>query len=112
MKTELLVILMLIFTGAAFAMSPAEVVAQSKNLANSDISLLTGKQILPLSGVNPSVFDSAAFMRGSFDALSSYYTTSMMEFLSGGQNAGNPNITRKGAMVGLLNRYSAENINN
>jgi hypothetical protein len=112
MKTELLVILMLFFIGVAFAVSPAEVVAQSRNLTDSDISLLTGKYILPLSGVSPSVFDSAAFMRGSFDALGNYYTTSMRDFLSSGLSAGNPNITRKGAMVGLLNKYSTQNLSN
>jgi hypothetical protein len=110
MKTELLAISMLFFIGIAFAVSPAEVVVQSKNLTNSDISLLTGKHILPLSGVNPSIFTSAAFMRGSLDTLGNYYTTSMMDFLSSGLSDGNPNTTRKGAMVGLLNRYSTQNL--
>jgi hypothetical protein len=112
MRMKLLSILVLFFVGIANAASPAEVVAQSKNLATSDISLLTGKPILPLSGVNPSVFDSAAFMRGSADTLSNYYTASMLDFLSFDSSAGSPNITRKGAMVGLLNKYSTQNISN
>jgi hypothetical protein len=101
---------MLFFAGIAYAVSPAEVVAQSSNLAYYDISLLTGKHILSLSGVSPSVFDSAAFMRGSSDTFGNYYTTSMMDFLSSGLSAGSPNITRKGAMVGLLNKYSTQNM--
>lgn len=82
MKTALLAILVLFSIGATFAVSPAEVVVQKKDLSQSDISLLTGKHILPLSGVNPSVFESVAFMRGSSDILGNYYTASMLDFLS------------------------------
>ena len=112
MKTALLAISILFSVGATFAVSPAEVVVQTKDLSQSDISLLTGKHILPLSGVNPSVFESTAFMPGSSDILGNYYTTSMLDFLSFDSSAGSPNTSRKGAVVGLLNRYSTQNMSN
>jgi hypothetical protein len=111
MKKFLLAILML-FSATTFAQSPAEVVLQTRDLSQNDISLLTGQQILPLSGTNPAVFESAGFKRGLLDALGSYYTASMLDFLSSDQNAGSSNITKKAAIVGMLNRYSTQNMSN
>jgi hypothetical protein len=112
MKKFLLAILMLFSATIAFAQSPAEVVLQTRDLSQNDISLLTGQQILPLSGTNPAVFESAGFKRGLLDALGSYYTASMLDFLSSDQNAGSSNITKKAAIVGMLNRYSTQNMSN
>ncbi len=80
MKTALLALLILSSIGGALSVSPAEVVVQTRDLSQNDNSLLTGPQVLPLSGTNPSVFGSPAFMRGSLDALGSYYTSSMLDF--------------------------------
>jgi hypothetical protein len=112
MKTALLALLILSSIGGALSASPAEVVVQTRDQSQNDNSILTGLQILPLSGTNPSVFESPAFMRGLLDALGSYYTASMLEFLSSDQKAGSPNITKKAAIVGMLNRYSTQNMSN
>jgi hypothetical protein len=104
MKTALLALLILSSIVEALSVSPAEAVVQTKDQSQNDNSLLIGPQILPLSGTNPSVFESPAFMRGLLDALGSYYTASMLEFLRSDQNGGSPNITKKAAIVGILNR--------
>ena len=58
---------------------------------------------IDLSGVDPVIFQSAAFNLDTGGLASSYaYTTSINDFRSADSNAGDSNVTKKAAKIGLV----------
>ena len=69
-------------------------------------------QALDLNGVNPVIFQNAAFSKESGGILgSSLYTTSINDFRNADPNAGYSNVTKKTAKVGLVNRVAKIPVN-
>ncbi len=59
---------------------------------------------IDLSGVDPAVFQNVAFRKDPGGVMSaSLYTTSINDFRNADSNAGNSNITKKAAKIGLVN---------
>lgn len=57
-----------------------------------------------LSGVNPDIFQNTAFSKDPGGLTSgSLYTSSINDFRNSDKNAGNSNVTKKVAKVGLVN---------
>jgi len=55
-----------------------------------------------LTNLNPSIFDSPAFLMTPGGLMSDMYTSSINEFRAADPNAGASNATRKGAVIGLI----------
>lgn len=67
---------------------------------------------IDLSGVNPVVFQNAAFIKEAGGILgSSLYTTSINDFRNADPNAGYSNVSKKAAKVGLVNTLAKNSLN-
>jgi hypothetical protein len=67
---------------------------------------------LDLNGVNPVIFQNAAFSKEAGGILgSSLYTTSINDFRNADPNAGYSNVPKKAAKVGLVNTVAKIPVN-
>jgi hypothetical protein len=75
--------------------------SSTENLPIGVVPLTNTRQVLALSGTDPSIFDSGLFIKSAVDFVSSPdYTASMNVFLSGNETATYP--TGKIATIGLV----------
>jgi hypothetical protein len=73
----------------------------TENLPIGVVPLTNTRQVLALSGTDPSIFDSGLFTKSAVGFVSNpAYTASMNEFLSGNETATYP--TEKIATIGLV----------
>jgi hypothetical protein len=97
------------------AQLPSEAISGNREAAGQPSTLVTINPMDPnyvwgnplaldLNGVNPVIFQNAAFSKEAGGILgSSLYTTSINDFRKADSNAGYSNVPKKAAKVGLVN---------